>query len=71
MSDVGGTVLRRSVVEVDAEIAAAEEAQRKAKREARKELIQSRQEHNKAAVNAKIEGLKAKVHRQGTPAANA
>jgi uncharacterized membrane protein len=71
MSDLGGTVLRRSVVEVDAEIAAAEEAQRKAKREARKELIQSRQEHNKAAVTAKIEGLKAKVHRQGTPAANA
>lgn len=71
MSEVGGAVLRRPVDEVNAEIAAAEEAQRKAKREANKELAHSRHEHNKAAVNAKVEGLKAKVHRQHTPAASA
>lgn len=63
MSGVGGTVLRRSVAEVEAEIAAAEEAQRKAKREARKELLRSRHEHNKAAAHAKVEKLKTKVHR--------
>lgn len=63
MSGVGGTVLRRSVAEVEAEIAVAEEAERKAKREARKELLRSRHEHDKAAANAKVEKLKAKVHR--------
>ena len=62
MSGVGGTVLRRPVAEVEAEIAVAEEAERKAKREARKELLRSRHQHDKAAVNAKIEELKAKVH---------
>jgi uncharacterized membrane protein len=63
MSGLGGTVLRRSVADVEAEIAAAEEAQRKAKREARKELLRGRHEHNKAAVEAKIEELKAKLRR--------
>jgi len=72
MSEVGGTVLRRSVAEVEAEIAVAEEAERKAKREARKELLHSRHEHDKAAVNAKVEALKAKVHRgQSTSAVSA
>ncbi len=60
MAGVGGTVLRRPVVE--AEIAVAEQAEDKAKREARKELLRSRHEHDKAAVNAKVEALKAKVH---------
>ena len=71
MSGVGGTVLRRPVAEVEAEIAVAEEAERKAKREARKELIRSRHEHDKAAANARIEALKAKVHRGQTSAASA
>ena len=72
MSGVGGTVLRRPVAEVEAEIAVAEEAESKAKREARKELIRSRHEHDKAAANAKVEALKAKVHRgQSTSAASA
>jgi len=48
MSGVGGTVLRRPVAEVDAEIAAAEKAERKAKAEARKELLRARHEHDKA-----------------------
>jgi uncharacterized membrane protein len=72
MSGVGGTVLRRPVAEVEAEIAVAEEAARKAKREARKELVRSRHEHDKAAVNTKIEELKAKVHHgQGASAVSA
>jgi len=70
MSEVGGTVLRRSVTEVDAEVAAAEEAQRKAKREARKELVRSRNEQHTATVNAKVAELKAKLHRQSTSAAS-
>lgn len=69
MSDLGGTVLRRSVAAVEAEVAAAEDAARKAKREARKELVQARHEQNKTAINAKIDELKTKLHRgQKTPA---
>lgn len=64
MSELGGTVLRRSEADVEDEIAAAEEAQRKAKFEAHKELVRKRGEHDKAAVNAKIDELKTKLHRQ-------
>lgn len=71
MSGVGGTVLRRGVAEVEAEIAVAEEAERKAKREARKELLRSRHEHDKTATHAKIEELKAKVHHGRASAASA
>ena len=72
MSGPGGAVLRRPVGEVEAEIAAAAEAERKAKREARKELLRSRHEHDKAAVTAKVEELKAKLHRgEKTPEATA
>jgi uncharacterized membrane protein len=62
MSDIGGTVARRPLAEVEAEIAAAEDAERKAKQEARKELHRSRRERDKAAVNAKVEELKGKLH---------
>jgi uncharacterized membrane protein len=62
MSDIGGTVARRPLAEVEAEIAAAEDAERKAKREARKELHRSHRERDKAAVNAKVEELKGKLH---------
>ena len=69
MSEMGGTVLRRSVTDVEAEIAAAEDAERKAKWEARKELVRSHHEHDKAAVDAKLDALKAKLpHGQKTPA---
>lgn len=67
MAGVGGTVLRRPADEVEAEIAVAEEAEHKAKREARKELLRSRHEHDKAAVNAKIEELKAKFTTASAP----
>jgi uncharacterized membrane protein len=65
MADLGGTVVRRSVADVEAEIAAAESAERKAKREARKELIRERHEHSTAAVQAKLGELKAKLHNGG------
>lgn len=42
MSGLGGTVPRRSVADVDAEVAAAEKAQRKAELGARKELVRGR-----------------------------
>ena len=63
MSGLGGTVLRRSVADVDAEVAAAENAQRKAKLEARRELIRRRKQHDKAAVSAKIAEVKDKLPR--------
>jgi uncharacterized membrane protein len=63
MSDVGGAVARRPLADVEAEIAAAEDAERKAKREARKELYRTRRERDKATVNAKVEELKGKLHR--------
>jgi uncharacterized membrane protein len=62
MSDLGGTVVRRSVAVVEAEIAAAEDAERKAKREARKELNRARRERSKATVDAKLDELKSKLH---------
>jgi uncharacterized membrane protein len=72
MSGLGGTVFRRPVADVEAEIAAAAEAERKAKHEARKELRRSRQETDKAAVKAKVEEFKIKLHRgQMAPEATA
>ena len=68
MSGLGGTVLRRSVADVHAEIAAAEEAQRKAKREAREDLMRSRHEQSKEAVEAKVEKLKGKLSHDKKPA---
>lgn len=58
MERLGGDVMRRPVVEVEQEVAAAQEAQRKAEREARKE-----------AAHAKVEELKSKLHRAEARAA--
>ena len=63
MARLGGGVLRRPAVDVEEEIAAAEEAQRKAKHEARKELQTARVEKTKADAHAKVEEMKAKLHR--------
>jgi hypothetical protein len=52
MERLGGEVTRRPVVEVEQEIAAAQEAQRKAESDARKEN-----------AHAKVEELKSKLHR--------
>lgn len=69
MARLGGSVLRRSVDEVEAEIAAAEKAQREAKKEARKELRKARHEKHKEETHAKVEELKAKLHRHKKVAA--
>jgi len=68
MAALGGTVTRRSVADVEAELAAVEEAQRKAAREARQELMRARREHARDAAHAKVEALKAKL---GSPTAQA
>jgi hypothetical protein len=64
MEPLGGSVLRRSADDVEAEIAAAEKAQDEAKREATKELMRSRREHTKEQAHAKVEELKAKLPRR-------
>jgi hypothetical protein len=72
MAGLAGTVLRRPVPDVEAEIAATEDAERRAKREARKELLRGRHEDGKAATSAKIDELKANLPgAQNTPAASA
>jgi uncharacterized membrane protein len=63
MAALGGTVTRRSVGDVEAELAAVEDAQRKAAHEARQELMRSRRDHARDAAHAKVEGLKAKLAR--------
>jgi uncharacterized membrane protein len=68
MARLHGSVLRRPVAEVEAEIAAAEEAQREAKRHARKLLHEQRQAKQQATIHAKVEELKAKLHREHTAA---
>jgi uncharacterized membrane protein len=62
MAELGGTILRREVADVEAEIAAAEDAQRAAKRAARKELHEQRRAQAREKIHAKIEELKAKLH---------
>ena len=63
MARLGGEVMRRPAVDVEDEIAAAEEAQRKARREARKELHNARVERTKADAHAKVEELKSRLTR--------
>jgi uncharacterized membrane protein len=60
MARFGGSVLRRSVEEVEAEIAAADEAQKAAKREARKKLHAERRSQLKEQIQQKVEALKAR-----------
>ncbi len=62
MAPFSGTVVRRSVADVEAEIAAAEEAQREAKRKARAELRKARHDKRHDEAHAKVEELKAKLH---------
>lgn len=63
MGRLGGTVLRRSLDDVQAEIAAAEDAQEAARREARKRLREDRLTQMKEKIHEKIDELKAKLHR--------
>lgn len=63
MARLGGEVMRRPLVDVEREIAAAREAQRKAKHEARKELHKAHAEKTKEDAHAKVEELKSKLNR--------
>ena len=58
MAHLGGSVMRRTVEEVEAEIAAADEAQKAAKREARKKLHAERRSQLKEEIQQKVEALK-------------
>ena len=69
MARLGGEVMRRPVFEVEQEIAAAQDAQRKAEREARSELRKARLEKSKADAHAKVEELKTKLQRSTAGAA--
>jgi len=62
MARLSGTVVRRSILDVEAEIAAAEEAQREAKRKARAELRKARHDKRHDEAHAKVQELKAKLH---------
>jgi uncharacterized membrane protein len=70
MANLGGTVLRRPVADVEAEIAAAEKAQREAKRQATKELLSGRRERTKEQVEAAVGQLKGKLARHRVPASS-
>lgn len=64
MAALGGTVIRRSAADVQAELAAAEEAQHEAKKRARQELREARRKKQKEEVDAKVADLKTKLARQ-------
>jgi uncharacterized membrane protein len=59
---LGGTIVRRPVLDVEAEIAATEDAQQAAKAEARKMLHEQRHKERTEKVQAKIAELKSKLH---------
>jgi uncharacterized membrane protein len=67
MVKLGGRIDRQSLDEVEAEIAAAEDAQRRAKREARKHLHEQRRAHAGNEIQAKIQELEAKLHAREAP----
>ena len=66
MAHLGGTVVRRSSADVEMELAAAEDAQREAKKKASHELREARNKKRKEEVDSKLAELKAKLpgHKQ-------
>ncbi|HTU03383.1 MAG TPA: DUF1269 domain-containing protein, partial [Candidatus Sulfotelmatobacter sp.] len=66
MAHLNGTVVRRSAADVELEVAAAEDAQRAAKKKARHELREARHKKHTDEVDAKLAELKAKLpgHKQ-------
>jgi uncharacterized membrane protein len=63
MASLTGTVVRRPVYQVEAEIADAQEAQREAKQAARAKLLKTHEQKTRAEAHAKVEELKSKLHR--------
>jgi uncharacterized membrane protein len=70
MARLGGEVMRRPVIDVEQEIAAAQEAQRKATHEARKELQKARLQQHQEDAHARVEELKSKLRRPKADAAS-
>ena len=70
MAALGGTVLRRGVDEVEAEVAAIEDAERKAAVEAQRELVRAHRDRDRDAAHAKVEAIKAKLARSDGPISN-
>ena len=68
MAQLGGSVVRRPVYEIEDEIARAQEAQRDAKKQANAKLREERHEKTRAQAHAKVEELKSKLHRDRQPA---
>jgi uncharacterized membrane protein len=68
MANLGGTVVRRSEGDVQAEVAAADEAQREAKKKAREELRDAHHKMRKEEIDAKLAELRAKLTGQKKPA---
>ena len=68
MDHLSGTVVRRPAADVEAEIAAAEQAQKEATKKARKELREAREKQQKEKVDAKLAELKAKLPGHKHPA---
>jgi hypothetical protein len=64
MANLSGTVLRRSAVDVQAEVAAAEDAQRAAKKIAREELHNARHKKQETEIDAKLADLEAKLSKE-------
>jgi uncharacterized membrane protein len=62
MAHLNGAVVRRSAADVELEVAAAEDAQREAKKKARDELREARHKKHRDEVDAKVAELKAKVN---------
>jgi len=71
MANLDGTVLRRSAADVRAEVAAAGEAQRQAKRRPARNRDARHKKHKKA-IDDKMDALKAKLdrHKEKEPAAS-
>jgi uncharacterized membrane protein len=61
MAHLDGTIVRRKASDVELELAAAEDAQREAKKKARKELREARHKKHQEDVDAKVAELKAKL----------
>jgi uncharacterized membrane protein len=68
MQRLSGTVFRRPVYEVEGEMAAAEDAQRKAKAEARRQLREARRHKRQDEAHTTVEELKSKLHHDRKPA---
>jgi uncharacterized membrane protein len=66
MGSLGGEVVRRPVVDVEAELAAAEEASRAAEEEARRKIREQKTTERREKVQEKIDELKAKWNTYGS-----